>query len=128
MRNPDLIAQQAFSSLQLGRISFFCSPHETCSSCLPSCAPETGHTEKQCWCNMMQTSMAPFPALSQDKPTSRLWQLQLEGSVPQRRRLLLQKGGKGPNVRGILCTWDADGETPPTVEKNVHFCEVLAKV
>lgn len=112
MRNQDLIAQQAFSSLQLRRISFSAALMRPAVAAFPSCAPETGHTEKQCWCNMMQTSMAPCPALSQDKPATRLWRLQPEGSVPQRCRVLLRWGWKGLNARGILCTWDADGETP----------------
>lgn len=108
MRNQDLIAQQAFSNLQLGRISFSAV---LMRPAVTACTPETGHTEKQCWCNMMQTSMALCPALFQDKPMSCLWQLQ-PVSLPQRHRLLLRKGGKGPDTEGILCTWDAAGEDP----------------
>lgn len=44
MRNQDLIAQQAFSSLQLGRISFSAVLVRPAVAAFPSCAPETGHT------------------------------------------------------------------------------------
>lgn len=112
MRKQDLIAQQAFSSLQLGRISFSAALMRPAVAAFLSCAPETGHTERRCWCNMMQTSMAPCPELSQDKPVTCLRRLQPEGSVPQRHRLPLWRGGKGPNAGGIPRTWDADGKTP----------------